>query len=385
MRSPASARSRRSPHLVIVAVTGLAVLVSGCWDRQELNQRTLMLALGIDRGPKPGLLTVSAEIAVPGGIPLGTGQAGGGGRPRPPTTVMASTGHTVEEAIAHLSSRLEWPVFLGHVRVVAVSEEVARQGMGTILDVLRRNPQIRRLLWLVVTEGEARQLLDASPPTEQVPIFFVINQLDTQSRAGTFPRLDLGEFAIRAVNPGEDPAAPVLQVRKDDIQWNGLAVFRHDRMVGKLPPDETRTAFALASSGPDRAEIEMKMDKSRVRIRHFSRETRLTPVVTPEGPRMSVTVRLESNVVEVAGPMETSSPSVLQRIQRAAQEDEERRLRQVLSRLQRLGVDVLGYGEVFRARLPEVWKSMEGTSYFRTLPVDLQVDVTIRRVGMVTK
>ncbi|MBE3598596.1 MAG: Ger(x)C family spore germination protein [Limnochordaceae bacterium] len=375
------------PIGVVAGVALLAVLASGCWDREEINQRTLVLALGLDRGPRPGMYTVSAQIAVPGGIPLGLGggATGAGGQARPPAMVIASTGHTVEEALFHLTRRIEWPMFLGHLRLVAISEEIARQGVRPILDTLRRDPQVRRLVWLVVTQGQARRLLEARSPLERVAVFFVANMLETLTRAGNMARIDLGEFGVRLANPGEDPTAPLLRVRGSDVQWRGIAVFSDDRMVGTLDPGETHLALSLRSGGPDRTEMELMVQGSRVRLRNFNRQTRIRPVPQREQPRVSVRVQYEANVAEVEGPLQMSRPEVLHQIERIAASDQRARLRQALRHLQRLGADPLGYGEQFRAFAPQAWKQIEGTDYFRTLPVDIQVRVAIRRVGMVQK
>src|SRR3954466_14348113 len=81
----------------------LMPLLTGCWDAQEIEQRATVLALGIDAAddrdedqeteggiahpkgkisiPDKDMIRLTAQIAVPGRIPLGPAQGAAGGKP----------------------------------------------------------------------------------------------------------------------------------------------------------------------------------------------------------------------------------------------------------------------------------------------------------------
>ncbi|MFH5184397.1 hypothetical protein ACHHV8_18095 [Paenibacillus sp. TAB 01] len=117
---------------VLLMFSFVLPLLTGCWDRLEIEERAVVLGVGIDKAeqalPKPseaishpadkklnitkaGLIKVSAQIAVPGRIPLGPGEGGGGGGGQKTIWVVEATGYTVADAFNVLQQRVSRPLF----------------------------------------------------------------------------------------------------------------------------------------------------------------------------------------------------------------------------------------------------------------------------------
>ena len=62
------------------------------------------------------------------------------------------------------------------------------------------------------------------------------------------PLLRIAEFTIRLDNPGEQAIAPIVKADKDNISIMGLALFKEDKMVGKLDYDEMQYYFLTAQN-----------------------------------------------------------------------------------------------------------------------------------------
>ena len=52
---------------IMLSLIVMLPLLSGCWDRQELNQLGIMLGLGVDRDGD--MIKVSAQVVVPVRLP----------------------------------------------------------------------------------------------------------------------------------------------------------------------------------------------------------------------------------------------------------------------------------------------------------------------------
>ncbi|MFH5184093.1 hypothetical protein ACHHV8_16420 [Paenibacillus sp. TAB 01] len=91
---------RQKTLAVVLMLLLVSPLLSGCWDQLEIDERGIVLGIGIDKSDhtlakpedvinhpsgkvlhitKVGLIKISVQIAVPGRIPLGPGEGGGGG------------------------------------------------------------------------------------------------------------------------------------------------------------------------------------------------------------------------------------------------------------------------------------------------------------------
>lgn len=155
---------QRAAKILLVCVN--LILLSGCWDRTEVNDLALIVGLGIDQ-KKDGKIMITVELIAPkaagGGQMLGGGggDGGGGGRGK---IVRSGTGATVADAISNLQEKLPRRVFWGHTKVIVFGERAARAGIRQHLDFLSRNPQARLRSNVLVSKGTAKSVLELIPP-----------------------------------------------------------------------------------------------------------------------------------------------------------------------------------------------------------------------------
>src|SRR3954468_7687803 len=126
-----------NPRFILISIFFLLFpLLSGCWDSQEIEQRATVLAIGIDQAsnkeedrqseggithldknasePKEELIKVTAQIAVPGRIPLGPTQ---GQSSQNSVLIVQVVGHTIQDAMLNLQQQVAYETFLGHLRI----------------------------------------------------------------------------------------------------------------------------------------------------------------------------------------------------------------------------------------------------------------------------
>jgi spore germination protein KC len=211
-------------------------LLAGCWDRIEIEERAVILGIAVDLSkegdeedevphykdrafvpPSGKMIKVTVQVAVPGRIPLGPGeggQGGGGGTQGQTVWALEVTGHTMEDALANLQQQISAPLFFGHLRIIVVSEAYARNGLGTVTDFLRRNSEIRRTSYLVVSKGNAAELMRAAPQLERVPTLYLQSTLEHAVKMGKFPRNEIGRFWSNSSKKGQEGFLAYLEVKK---------------------------------------------------------------------------------------------------------------------------------------------------------------------------
>ncbi|MBP1154578.1 MULTISPECIES: hypothetical protein [unclassified Paenibacillus] len=132
---------------------------------------------------------------------------------------MSSTGLTVVDAFNNMQKRLNQQLFYGHTRIIAIGEEIAKEGVKDVTDAFRRDPQLRRLLWPVVVKGEVAGLLRASPELEQIPTtVFLMSLIETGDESGRIPDMNLGKFYINLSSSISHPYLNYFEVNENDIK-----------------------------------------------------------------------------------------------------------------------------------------------------------------------
>ena len=396
----------------------LPFLLTGCWDRLEIEERAVVLAIAIDTAepeeaknesyvqedaleaksstplPEGKMIRLTAQIAVPGRIPLGPGEGGGGSGTsggQEPVWVLESVGNTMEDAVQALQQEVADPLFLGHLRVIVISEDVARRGTGNINDFLRRNPEVRRLAWLVVSKERAGEYMRAAPQLERVPALYLLSTLDNAVQTGRYPMEPIGSFWIKLSSRGREANLPYLQIEdKDNVRLAGLAYFQRDKLIGVTKTLEIGLYMGLIGNGQGGYSSFVRIPGTdETAMFRVSNRRATTEVVMKNGrPAIKATVFLEGNITEVSEPDDGRVESLtdIQAIEKDLSRRVSERYETFIRHMQREGSDIFGYGEYVRAKQPGYWnryiRTKEGwREEFKNLDVEVVATLQVRRVG----
>lgn len=408
-------RGARISKLLLIAAIVMPLL-TGCWDRLEIEERAVVLGISVDLAkpddarseenvshlagsfpvPNSKTLRVAVQIALPGRIPLGPGEGGGGqGGSESTVWVVDVIGHTLDDALMNLQQQISGRLFFGHLRVIVVSEAFARQGMQNLNDYLRRNPEVRRMAWMMISKGNAIELMKAAPELERVPSLYLLSTLDNAVKLGKFPVNYVGMFWSNLAKKGQEAYLPYVKLQKEqNILLEGMSIFRNDRMVGSTMPFEVASFMVIKGLNPAgyRGIVQVGGDPSKtVTIFATSRKSNIVPSIRNGKPFFKVFVFTEINMEEKFNEeFSVNSSEALKEIQDSNRSSLAKMCEMFIEKTQKARSDVFGFGEYVRAKLPGYWNEHVRTkeAWQELYPeVDFEIAVTsrIRRVGMKAK
>ena len=391
----------------------LLPFVSGCWDSKEIDKRANVLAIGIDAAsskeqnsedaiahlknklpiPNKDMIKMTAQIAVPGRIPLGPEQ--GGGSSQNPVLVIQVVGHTIDDAIVNLQQEVANQLFLGHLRIIVLNEKVARKGTKRFNDFLRRNPQIRRTANLVVSKEKAATYMKVTPKLERIPSLYLADMVDNLASLGKFPPSFIGLFWTIQSSKGQETYLPYFSIKnKSNIQLNGLAYFKGDRMVGKTSPLEIGDFMSVIGirKGGYGAFSKVPGTNKVVMIGTKKRKTRIRVNLMNGKPHVLIKIRYECEIDEKGSPkIFIKDSNMIAKIENEFSKSVIKSIRGFIGKTQGAQSDIFGFGEHFRAKMPKYWrgnvrtKEMWEEIYKDDLTFDIKVNTHINRVGMKAK
>ncbi|WP_099355047.1 Ger(x)C family spore germination protein [Fredinandcohnia onubensis] len=380
------------------------LVLSGCWDRYELEDRANILALAIDlaegddetevthlEGNFPGgqkdiLYKVTAQIALPGKIKLGP--EGGGGEGSEKTAWLLETyGHTIKDAMSNLQQQLAEKLYLGHLQIIVVSDEIAKKGISDISEFLKRDYEVRRTAWMAINKKNAAKVLRTAPPLETVPALYLGDTLDNAVRFGKLPSEYLGNFWIDVSDKGIDPILPGIKViNKDRIMVDGIAYFRGGKMVGLTSPMEIGAFMDMKEKASGGYPVTVSLDnKSVFMIQAQDRNSKIKVDVKNGAPSATINVEIDAILEEAIGV--TVNGKKINKIEKAANKKMEEVSSKLIKQLQENGSDVLGLGARIRAKFGTYWDEEVKTDekwseIYKEMEIKVTFDYTIRRTGM---
>lgn len=394
--------NRKLCKLLLCLILVIPIL-TGCWDRLEIEERGTILGLAIDpitksvkgfTGPNAKSdiagYKLTAQVAIPGRIPLGpSGPSSGGGPSEKPVWIISKTGKTIDDAINSLQQELSTRVFFGHLRMIIVNEAIAKKGMQDIQDFFRRNAEIRRLAWLVISKRSAGEVIGATPQLEKVPILYLVSTMDNAVRMGKIPNVFLGNYWSTLSSKGRDPILPYISLHhKDRIEIEGLAVFKGDRMISNL--DQFGTAAYMELTGERHAGYGIAVPvpgdpKHSAIIKGTNRKAKIKLRTEKGKPFFDVYMRIEANLQEKTGKSRNDDKMMMQ-IGKETSQLLMKNQKNTLKMLKKWRTDIIGYGEYVRGGNPKYWSKYrtreEWDKEFANLDVRLHLNVQMRRTGM---
>ena len=390
--------SKRTACLLLLVLP--LVLLGGCWSRQEMNELAIVLGAGVDRAPD-GRVRLTLQLARPSAFAGGAEAGGGTAAKQNIVWVVSETGDTVYEAERNLALKLSRCIYWGHDVILVIGEEMARGGVRNISNFFMRNPQTRETIWVLVSKGEAKKLLESHSELEKTSaqsVGFLV-----RNRAGL--SVILKDFQMALASCGTNPAAPRVELQKlgqpqgpgmeeklqhEEAVITGTGVFKDDRLAGWLDTSETRGLLWLrgevrkgAITIPSPGQPDKLISLSLVRGK-----TRVEPEYDGETVRFNVNLSFEADLLEQQSTEDLTTPEKVAAVEMAAAEDVFRKCADALEKARgEYGTDVFNFGEAFHRKYKKEWKVLKDcwNEEFAKAEVNIAVEAHLRRSGLLTR
>lgn len=364
-------------------------IVSGCWDRVELQDLGIITAVAIDQLEEEKIM-VSVQLFIPRAITSGeTGEDPGQGS----TFVREGIGDNLSDAISKLQMNIPRELFWGQCKVYIFEEELAKGGIRNELDYLTRHPGPRGNSFLYVSEGEAKEILKLVPPLERYS-GEALRKL-TQEEYGiatTLRDVDMG-----LMGDSESVSIPYIKklISKEEARKqhetipviNGSAIFKKDKMIGALDLTETRGLLWLKKEVKrSTVSVKMKGEDGEIAMQPTLGNLKYNPQIKGNRWIMNLTINIQGDIVQNETQLNLLNKEVIRTIKKEYETALKERVFQTTEKLQKdFGADVMNFGRRFHQKYPQEWKEVKDKwdEKFAEVEVNINVKAKIRRPGYI--
>ncbi|HWI63674.1 MAG TPA: Ger(x)C family spore germination protein [Symbiobacteriaceae bacterium] len=362
----------------------IAVGLSGCWDRVEVNDLAVITLVGIDRADEGVRLTVAVMAPKQ---PATGGGAGGPGRATS-YVVYTDTGTTVMDAVRRIQLAVPRRLFWGHTRVLVLGRDFARDGIRPAIDFWSRHREPRLLMHVAVAEGEAGELLRARPKLEQL----LSEALRETINLRGFLRTRLRDLVIDLRTGGH----PVLSLARldpagdgqQDVRIAGVALLRGDRLAGTLS-DEEATGLEWVLGEVNRAVTTVGMPGGMVSFELVRARSLILPRIEQGRLRVQIQAEAQAKLRENTTGLDVGKEENLLRLRQELEKQITQKITEVVRLAQKeYRTDFLRLGDAVHRFMPVLWEQrlkQDWDRQFAELPVTVTVSVPIRETGATMK
>lgn len=384
---------RRKTFPALLALSLSAPVLSGCWDRTELNDLAVITVAGLDLTEDHQLeLSVKIYLTSPASRQqMGGTASNGGGEGSQLSVVRSAKGLTMADAASKLQQVISRKVFWGQDEVFIFGERLAKEGIAEPMDFLTRHYAPRERANVFVSKGTAKEVLLLNSPIERT----IADALREMAKAQTGLNITLKELAQMLAGKSRAAVVPLVEIypKKEDQEpfafINGAAVLKNGKMIGSLDASTTRGVMWLRNE-IKRETVTVSPDDGEgfVSLRLFRSRTELVPQIRGDDWSMTVRIKARDDIVENTSDLDLSIPKHLERLETELAADINRRANSALTLAQKqMKADIFHFAEAFYRKYPKIWNRNKDRwdEIFPEVEVRLETNLHIEKPGLTGK
>jgi spore germination protein KC len=384
--------------LVLITIILIPIL-TGCWNRRELNELALVVAMSIDKSGNQ--YSISTQVVDPGEVSV---SARGGGRA--PVTTYDENGKHLFEAVRRMTTVSPRKLYWSHLQMLVISEEVAKDGLNNILDFFTRDNEFRKDFYIVVSKNiQAKEILRNLTSIEKIPAHKMRSSLETSERAwAPTVAIQLDELISALTSDGINPILTGISIHGNGpkgesvenvqriqpfarLKYKNIAVFKKDKLIGWLDEKESKGYNFIMNNVHSTVGHIPCEKKGELIVEVIRSKTRIKGKVVKGQPKIDIFISSEANIGEVACHVDLTKPDAITQLEKNTDKVNIDIIKNTVKKAKELGVDVFGFGEVIHRADPKAWKSLKKNwdQKFVQIPVTVHSEFKIRRTGAVNQ
>ncbi|GIO35523.1 germination protein [Paenibacillus antibioticophila] len=360
----------------LTGILCVLLLLSGCWSSTEIEDLALYLGLSLDAGkpapkekdlerkgaryPKQDKLLVTIQVVPAVGVASNEDKSL---EKSSPFFNISGSGDSILQIFRQFSIRLDRPIIGHHLKVIVISADLLKkQSAEQLTDFLLRDNDIRPSCIVLVSEGEAMDVL-VGTPNKEIPAVALIGMSRNRSRTSkvmrpvTLARLDAmihsrKSFVLqRLITAGKETLFSGAEIIKGSI----------GQSIGSLGEDDTMCLTWLRGEG-DRGVIKVNDSKGEPLVFEMkSLKSKITPHVEGEEISFDVKITTTGRIIETWSKGDTSTTQeYADEASKIFEEELIRMMTQLIHKLQdTYAADVAGFGDQLAIKYPSVWKKVK--------------------------
>ncbi|WP_054637493.1 Ger(x)C family spore germination protein [Thalassobacillus sp. C254] len=376
----------------------LLLPLAGCWNAKELDELSIASMIAIDK--TDDTYEITAQIINP------AQNVEEERTDRAPVATHRVTGASVFEGLRGLTTDIPRKLYLAHIRVIVISEKIAKEDFAEVLDFFFRDHQVRTDFFVVISrDQQAKEILKVLTRVEEIPAEKVFSSI-TFSEENWAPTkgMQIDDIVEQLVLDGDNPVVTGIRVVGDKeiggsrehvesietqavLKLQNLAAFREGKLVGWMTEDQSKGYNYIRGNVQSTLGV-IPCKDGVLTFEVIRSESNIEAKVINGKPQIDVIISTEGNIAEVTCAIDLSDPHTIEKLEKEIADDIKTISMDSIARAQTdFRSDIFGFGEHIRRDDPAYWKSVKNdwNTQFEDLHVNVNVDFSIHHTGTLTE
>ena len=219
---------KKKSTLITILILSAMIFITGCWNNRSLKSVGISAAIGIDE--EDDLIDFSLQIAKPSA--QGSEQAQSQEKGFMFANLAAVTFHGGARNL--FTVNLDRDVYIQHVQLIVIGEELAKKGVADALDFWERDHEANINALVVVAKGlKASKVLQAESDVQKIPAFHIVQTIKNTEASSEAYQINLFDALKKMNTEGEEMTQGSFQFSPgsnqsslQDMDARGAAAFK---------------------------------------------------------------------------------------------------------------------------------------------------------------
>ncbi|MBY6036766.1 Ger(x)C family spore germination protein [Fictibacillus nanhaiensis] len=356
----------------LILLIFIALLLNGCVPKQIVDEVQLIHAVGFDELPDTN---IKGTIMYPIFNQDGTIEA----------ETLSAVSHTSRYIRSKLNTKSPKTLTTGQLRIVLFNDKFAKNGILEIVNSLYRDPNVGNRLYMAVVNGSTHELLTNKLTADPLPSMYLTDLIEQNIKSENLPKTNLHVFLYSYYGEGLDPFLPLVRSGNNNLQLEGIALFRGDKYVGQLDHRES-FAFKVLVDGSKTGHYEVQLKKGKQTghavVRNIKGTTSYKVKKVNGVPEFTVKMKILGEIHEYPPWLNLEQKSDIDLIEKTFTKKVKREAETIIQKFQKLQIDPLGFGDQVRRR-EKGWDYKKFKTQYPDMKVNVSTDVEIVESGVI--
>lgn len=362
------------------------LLLAGCWDKIEIEDRLFVLSIGVDSTEEVKRYVSEEEYILSFVSPV-VDQIKEG--PGPTFRTYKSVDKSVIMSLTQLLERFSKKQFFGHARNIFFGEDIMKNEklLKEILDGLSRYHELHNSMYAYIVPGRAEEVFKVKPMYDKLLMTYIAGITENSDYTSRILNISLSDMIIMLENQKGGLVIPKLVPEKEEVRISGAGVLKDYKLIGYLDDQETEVYNWLTNKVKG-GSIEVEHNDISTVFRHFTFNRKIELSKVEEGNiYLNYRMETEGSIEEYMMGKEILDNALLKEISNEVEEKIESESEKLIKKFQQeFEIDLVGARDYLRKYQPKLYKTIENDyeKFFTDgIVVEVTANVNIRRVGLI--
>ncbi|MDF2519525.1 MAG: germination protein Ger(x)C family [Clostridia bacterium] len=370
----------------LAAVLLCVLLLAGCWDKVEIEDRIFVLGIGVDKVKEEEKVHPDDKYAINFASPIVSSLKDGGGE-------TFNTYKTMSEiftfGLNQMYERMDKKLSFQHTRILLFGDDILKDDIlfREVLDAIGRSHEFHRNMYVFAVPGRTEEVFKVKPVFTKFLATYIAGVADNNLYQSSILKVPAYDMYNELTDTEGNVIIPVIKPAKEEIKVSGARVIKNYKLIGNLDDRECETLNWLRDEA-NGGLIEGEHEGVKLPFIYYEFKTKME-LTKVEGDKIYITFSMdaEGSSEEYIWGRNLLDQEVLNKAETAIEKNIEKRGEDLVRKFQKeYKVDLIGISSFIRKYHPNIYKTIEkdyDNFFENNIVVDIKADAVIRRVGVI--